>query len=252
VWRAVDARTNQVVALKLLRGNWLLSEEIRTRLKREARVLASLEHPGVVRLLRIGEVAGEQFIAMELVVGSRLADVLARRRLLPIGEARQLLRRVRSAIEALHQRGIVHRDLNPTNIMIRSTGEPVLIDFGLALAPQDDVRLTRPWEFVGTLVYSAPERINPEAERTTDGPEVDWWAFGVIAHEVLLGLLPFRVEGLAPSDLTLTFLHPDGPPRRPFPDDFPQEWQRLIDSCLHREPAERRPDLSALDAGEMS
>lgn len=248
VWRAVDARNQQVVALKLLRGEHLVSAEMHERLQREADVLGRLRHPSIVRLLRVGEVGDERFIAMELVIGRSLAQVLEERRVLPLGEARLLLQRLHDAIQSLHREGILHRDLNPTNIMIRPMGEPVLIDFGLALGARDGDRITRPFDHVGTLAYSAPERINTEAEYSTDGPEVDWWSFGVIAHEVLLGLSPFKVDGLAPSDVIMAFLHPDGPARRPFPEGFSPSWRRLIDSCLEREPGDRRPDFGALDA----
>ncbi|MBV6414613.1 MAG: Serine/threonine-protein kinase PknD [Xanthomonadales bacterium] len=251
VWRAVDARTRQVVALKLLRGEHLMSASMRERLKREADVLSRLRHPGVVRLLRVCEVGSEKFIAMELVAGRSLAKVLEERRVLPPAEAKCFLRRLRCAVEALHAEGVVHRDLDPTNIMIRATGEPVLIDFGLALGPQHGDRVTAPYDHVGKPAYSAPERIVQDCAHNPDGPEVDWWAFGVIAHEVLLGLSPFQVDGLAPTDLALAFLHPDGPARRPFPEGFPREWRRLIDSCLARDPSERRPDFGLFDAEEL-
>jgi tRNA A-37 threonylcarbamoyl transferase component Bud32 len=249
VWSAVDARTQAVVALKLLRGDHLMSAEMRERLRREADVLARLRHPGIVRLLRVVEVGDEQFIAMELVVGHSLAQVLKERRVLPLAEARLLLQRLRAAIEALHAEGIVHRDLNPANIMIRPNGEPVLIDFGLALRVQGGERVTRPFDHVGTLAYSAPERINPDTEYSADGPEVDWWSFGVIAHEVLLGLSPFKIDGLAPSDISMAFLHPDGPARRWIPQDLAPEWRNLIDSCLQQAPGDRQPDFAALEAG---
>lgn len=251
VWRAVDARTRQVMALKLLRGEHLMSVTMRERLKREADVLSRLRHPGVVQLLRVGEVGNEKFIAMELVAGRSLAKLLAERGVLPVTEAKHLLQLVRNAVAALHAEGIVHRDLDPTNIMIRPTGEPVLIDFGLALGPQLGDRVTAPYDHVGKLAYSAPERIDPEDAYNADGPEVDWWAFGVIAHEVLLGLSPFQVDGLAPTEMARAFLRPGGPARRSFPEGFPRVWRRLIDSCLEREASERRPDFSVLDAEEL-
>jgi len=237
--------TGKVCALKLLRGTALTDGELRERLRREAAVLASLEHPGVVRLYDHGPYgADDYFLALELIPGVSLATALRHG---PYAEApaRQLLQRLREALCAIHAIGIIHRDLKPENLMLRSVTDPVLIDFGLARNLARDTELTEIGRFIGTLQYVAPEQCM--LDPGVIGPAADWWAFGVLAHELLLGYQPWNLVGLNEQQQRLVLFHPDGASRRAYPPDFPAPWRALIDSCLERDPRRRRPDFSVLD-----
>lgn len=248
VHRAVDVITREVVALKLLRADQLLSARVRKRFEREADLLARIDDPGVVRLHSKGAVGDEVFVAMEPIEGRSLAEALSSQRSFGEAQARRLLSGLWRALGVVHRAGIVHRDLKPANVLLRPNGEPVLIDFGLAIATSATDRLTDAWEPVGTLAYCPPERINPDSPWSEDGQEVDWWAFGVIAHEVLLGLLPWVLEGVDAATQQRWLLRPEGPPRRAYPEDLAFAWRQLIDSCLERDPKKRRPDTSVLES----
>lgn len=238
--------TGKVCALKLLRGTALTDSESRERLRREAAVLASLEHPGVVRLYDHGpHGADDYFLAMELIPGVSLATALKGQGPYAEAPARELLQRLREALCAIHAKGIVHRDVKPENLMLRSVTDPVLIDFGLARNLARDTELTEIGRFIGTLQYVAPEQCM--LDPGVIGPAADWWAFGVLAHELLLGYLPWDLVGLNEQQQWLALLHPDGASRRAYPPDFPAPWRALIDSCLERDPRRRRPDFSVLD-----
>lgn len=246
VHRAMDGTTGRVVALKLLRGDALIDHELRERLRREAEALSALDHPGVVRLYAHGpHGADDYFLAMELIPGSTLAAALARQGRYAEAPARELLCRLREALSAIHASGIVHRDVKPHNLMLRGATEPVLIDFGLAQDLGRATRLTEFGQIVGTLQYMAPEQCMLDAGAI--GPATDWWAFGVIAHELLLGYLPWDLAGLDESGQRLALLHPQGARRRAYPADFPAPWRALIDSCLEREPGRRQPDFRVLE-----
>lgn len=244
VHRAMDESSRAVVALKLLRKEALIDREMQARLRREAEVLARIRHPGVIRLLAHGPLGGDEYyLAMELIAGPTLAQRLAEQGPLDEASARQLLRQLRESLQAIHALGLVHRDLKPANLLQRPDGQPVLIDFGLVQDLGRSTRLTEFGQVVGTLLYMAPE----QQHGGLIGPPADWWAFGVLAHEVLLGVLPWDLAGYDDSARRFALLSPEGAPRRAYPEGFPAIWRVLIDSCLTRDPEQRRPDFAVLD-----
>ncbi|MCO5169969.1 MAG: bifunctional serine/threonine-protein kinase/formylglycine-generating enzyme family protein [Planctomycetes bacterium] len=216
VLRARERSTGRRVALKLVvgprdAGDAARAARARERFRREGEITASLRHPGIVRVHAAGEADGVHFLAYELVEGCRtLEDVLVE------GEADlarrvALVRDVARALGHAHARGVVHRDVKPSNVLVDAAGRVRVADFGLALA-QGLERLTATGAAVGTPFYMAPEQV--AGRRDAHGPATDVWALGVLLYLVVAGELPFQAETL--TELTSRILSGsyDAPPDR--------------------------------------
>jgi tetratricopeptide (TPR) repeat protein/predicted Ser/Thr protein kinase len=204
VYRARDSQLNRVVALKVLRPRAGLDpaqwQEGRARLLREAQAAAALAHAGIVTLFDVGEVDGCPFLAMEYIEGRTLREIQDRPDGIPRDQAIAWLRTVAEALAAAHRAGIVHRDVKPENIMVRTDGQVKVLDFGIARssgAPPVSARttpvlptLTREGAVVGTVAYMAPEQIGGEV---LDG-RADQFAWGVVAYELLTGRSPWTAS----------------------------------------------------------
>lgn len=188
VYRAQNVHDGSPAAVKLLDADPLLRQDALRRLTREGEIVAQLRHPHIVRLLERGEQGGRVYLAMKLVEGETLARYLQRGPL-SSAECLRIARELASALATLHAAGVVHRDVNPNNIMIDRGGRSVLLDFGLARGHRHST-LTRPQTLLGTLPYMAPEQLRGEDA----GPAADVWAFGVVCAEMLTGRLPWRAE----------------------------------------------------------
>lgn len=246
VFRAKDRRTGKTVALKTLHVG---REQQSERTFREARALAAVQHPGVVAYVAHGSTdQGEAYIAMEWIEGETLADRLADRGLTPI-ESLLLVRRLSSALAALHARGIVHRDLKPSNILL--AGNRVqgacIIDLGVARDLNASVVRTGEGSYVGTPRYMSPEQIrDPQCVRG----QSDVFALGCILYECLCGAPAFDAgEVFAVLAQILFAPSPSVRVRRP---ELPAELESLMSAMLERHP-ERRPEAGgALDARLMA
>ena len=157
VYRAVDERTGEEAALKLLADNLAADEAFRRRFLREARLAARLDHRNVVRVLDAGEHDGRPWIALEYVEGETLAEVLARRGRLPPAETVALGIQLCSGLQHAHDAGLVHRDVKPANIVVREDGSATIVDFGIARA-HEGTELTEHGSVVGTASYLSPEQ----------------------------------------------------------------------------------------------
>lgn len=197
VYRAQQSDPQREVALKVLRSAGL-NAEAQQRFRREAELLAQLEHPGIARLYAAGVAEGETgpvpYLAMELVRG---ADLLryAQDHHLDLRAKLGLLAQVCQAVHYAHSRGIVHRDLKPANILVDEAGHPRILDFGVASVAEDAASMTVAGEVLGTVPYMSPEQLAGGA-RGSD-PRSDVYSLGVIAYELLTGELPY--PGLSKS-----------------------------------------------------
>jgi serine/threonine-protein kinase len=239
VWRAQDERLGREVALKVLHS-WVADHpELRERFDREASALARLEHPNVVRLYDVLEDRGQTVLVLELVEGDGLHRVVSGRRL-GWEEARRYCAPVAAGLAHAHERGVVHRDLAPSNVLVEhGTGRVVVTDFGLARLVRSTTSLPVSGVLAGTPEYWAPE----QAAGEPTGPATDLYALGCILFQLLAGRLPFEGEDRLATGLRRA--HEPAPPLASIAPDVPPEAAALVDRLLTRDPARRG---SATDA----
>ena len=196
VWRARDEQLDRDVAVKLLHPHLLPDERSRERLTAEARAAAGLSHPGIVGVYDVDAGGEAAAVVFELVDGESLADRLAHDGALPEREAARTAAETGEALFHAHQRGVVHRDVKPGNILIAADGRARLVDFGIArLLDEAAERLTVTGTVMGTLRYMAPEQLLDG----DIGPRTDLWALGAVLYEMLVGRPPYT----APNQVAL-------------------------------------------------
>jgi tetratricopeptide (TPR) repeat protein len=233
VYRAREPETGRIVALKRLIGGPLASEPMRARFAREALVDAALSHPNVVGVYDVSDADGQPLLSMEWIEGAPIDRWAAReggaRR--PIREIVEVFLKVCEGVRHAHQRGVIHRDLKPSNILVDASGEPHVLDFGLArlAGPGSDAatRLTRSEGFIGTLAYSSPEQLR--GERDAIDVRCDVYALGVVLHQLLAGRLPF--EDLGDLGAMVEAIRHTEPPR---PSSLNAEVDADLDAVVAR------------------
>jgi serine/threonine protein kinase len=238
VFRALhdDGRT---VALKVLRDELGADEAFRRRLAREARAAAEVSHPNLATVLEAGEAGDRLYLAVRYVDGRSLAERLAAGGPLPVDELVRLAAEVGAGLDALHRRGIVHRDVKSANILLAADGTAVLGDFGLAKSRAWTV-LTGPGQVLGTLDYLAPELIRGEPA----GPLSDLYALGCVLYECLAGAPPFAGRGV----LRIGMAHLEEEPGDPAAgrDDVQPALSWTVRQALAKDPARRPTGAAAL------
>jgi serine/threonine protein kinase/tetratricopeptide (TPR) repeat protein len=231
VYRARDTRLERDVALKFIRPDLLRAGADRERFVREARLLASLDHPNICTLHEIDEFDGGLFMAMTLVEGKNLHELVAGGPL-EVARALDIARQVAGGLHAAHERGIVHRDIKSGNVMLTGDGRVKILDFGLARRA-DATLLTREGMVLGTIGYMSPE----QATGVVVDHRTDIWAVGVLLHELITGDLPFRAA-YDPAVVYLIINQPAPPMSRSRPD-VPDAVQALVDRALAKAPEDR-------------
>src|SRR4051812_44012810 len=190
VWEAHDELLDRPVAVKVLASHLGEDESARRRFAREARTAAGVSgHPNVVTIYDVGEHAGKSFIVMELMRGGSLADKLRAGEEIPQRLALRWLGEAAAALDAAHERGIVHRDVKPANMLLDERGRLALGDFGIARLGLED-QITQTGQVLGTAAYISPE----QAMGHPSTPASDRYALAVVAYELLTGVKPFRAE----------------------------------------------------------
>jgi eukaryotic-like serine/threonine-protein kinase len=249
VYRAEHVRLGREVAVKVLHELTSDNPEYKSRFEREARVLASLNHPNIATLHGLEEVGESTLLEMELVPGETLAERISHGPLSP-QDTLPIFKQIALALEAAHDRGIIHRDLKPSNIKVTPEGRVKVLDFGLAKAFDTDrpdsssnaamfTTTTQRGLILGTAAYMSPEHVRGKAlDRRTD-----IWAFGCMFYEALTGTPPFASETV--SD-TLAAVLREEPDWRALAHT-PLAIQRLIKRCLKKDPQTRLHDIA--DAG---
>jgi len=237
-YRALRPSDGREVALKVPHEHCLDDESFRQRFLREGRLGSQLHHPNIVRILEAGEEGGTPFLAMELVRGTTLRELLRTAGELPLENALDLVRQVAEALDYAHSKGVIHRDLKPENLMILPDGRLVVMDFGIARIEGGE-GLTATSVFVGTPAYAAPEAIG-------GGPadhRLDLYALGILLLEMLEGGLPFA--GSSPLEQLQAHLEGKLPDREELKREVPAEVWRLITGLTARDPADRFPTAEA-------
>jgi serine/threonine-protein kinase len=246
VYEAHDPLLERSVAVKTIQIAFATSlEEFATfeqRFFAEARIAAGLAHPGIVVVHDVGRDAGtgELFIAMEHLEGRPLSDILRPAVALPWREALRITGRLAEALHYAHSRGVVHRDIKPANIMLLSSGEPKIMDFGIAKTQTAHLQLTSAGQTIGTPLYASPEQALGDP---VDGRS-DLFSLGAIAYALLTGRAAFAATNLA--GIVLRVVGSDPPPPSSLARDLPPEVDRLIARALAKDPAARHPDGAAL------
>ncbi len=256
VYRAEDTKLGREVAIKVLPEAVAGDAERLARFEREAKVLASLNHPHIAGIYQVEEADGVHFLVMELAEGEDLKERLERGPV-AMAEALPIALQIAQALEEAHERGIIHRDLKPANIKIDEDGQAKVLDFGLAkaldphdvsgssadlerpplsLSPTLTQQMTGVGVILGTAAYMSPE----QAKGKRVDRRADIWAFGVVLWEMLTGRPLFTgdssseiLAGVLMGELDLTALPPGTPMR----------VRRLIERCLRREPSSRLRDI---------
>ncbi len=234
VYRARQANLSRIVALKMILAGEHAGLRERARLRNEAQAAAQLMHPNVVQIFEIGEHEGLPFLAMEYVAGGNLTRTL---RAMPqaFRWSARLTETMARAIHVAHQRGIVHRDLNPSNILIALDGTPKISDFGLAKFLVDDKGLSLSGVFLGTPSYMAPEQVSGNGQ--TIGPVTDVYALGALLYEMLTGAAPFR--GFTPMETLCQVMEAELVPPSRLRHGVPEDLETICLKCLDRDPARR-------------
>ena len=252
VWRAHDPQLRRDVALKVLPDALVADPTARARLLREARAAAALNHPNILTVYDVGEADGHVYIAMEHVPGRPLSERIGGAGL-PAAEALRVGQQVAAALAHAHERGVVHRDVKPSNVLITPGGDAKVLDFGIATrvaSEQGETRtmdLTSPGALVGTPMAMAPELWRGAPA----DPRSDVWALGVLLHTLVAGQPPYRGATAFELSTAITTGEP-----APLPERTPPALRAVIARCMEREPERRygtaKEAQAALQAAEAA
>jgi len=240
VYRARDRTLGRDVALKILRHEYAAQPSAVSRIVREARAIAALDHPNIVRIY--DAVEGERpYLVMELVRGRTLDAALPE---LPLRERASVVERAARAVHAAHGRGVLHRDLKPSNVMLDADGRVVVMDFGLARI-EKDARLTRPGAVVGTPLYMAPEQAR--GDHGAIDSRTDVYALGVMLYQAVAGRAPWSGSV---SDVYRQIATAEPPPLRSANPDAPAELETICARAMAKGRGDRYATAEAL-AGDL-
>jgi len=232
VYKGYDLALDRHVAVKVLAPHLVWARESVERFLREARAAARLSHASIVTIHDVGQEAGWYYFVMEYLEGQTLTEAIQERGPLPPGEVLSILRPLADALDYAHQRGLVHRDVKPGNVMVSSAGSATLTDFGIARAAQE-TRLTSTGTIVGTPEYMSPE----QAKGLAVDARSDQYSLAVVAYEMLSGQVPFEAES------TLALLHKivydPLPPIREINPDLPLGVEAVLRKALAKDPGDR-------------
>ena len=251
VYRATDTTLGRQVAIKILPDAFASDPERLARFEREAKTLASLNHPHIAAIYGFEKSAGMHALVMELVEGPTLADRVAQGPI-SLDEALPIAKQIAEALEAAHEQGIIHRDLKPANIKVRPDGTVKVLDFGLAKAMEPTgamspnvsqsptittPAMTQAGMILGTAAYMSPE----QAKGRTVDKRSDVWAFGCVLYEMLTGARAFAGDDVSDTLAAVLRAEPDW---RTLPPETPASIRRLLRRCLEKDRKRRLSDAA--------
>lgn len=242
VHKAYHAALDRYVAIKALHPAFMEDPHFLERFRREARVVAKLEHPNIVPIYDFAEHASQPYLVMKFIEGETLKARLMRDRL-PPDRAFSLIEPVGEALSYAHERGILHRDIKPSNVLIASDGGVYLADFGLARIAEAGASTLSGDMLMGTPHYISPE----QAKGVKDlGPGTDIYSLGVVMYELFVGRVPFDSD--TPFSIIHDHIYSELPLPRDINPDVPEEVQRVLLKALAKEPQDRFPQVGDLVA----
>ena len=251
VYQATDTKLDREVALKVLPQAFTDAPDRLARFEREAKVLASLNHPNIGHIYGLEEAEGQKALVLELVEGPTLADRIAQGPI-PLDEALPIARQIAEALEAAHEQGVIHRDLKPANVKVRPDGMVKVLDFGLAKAFEPEAgsvsasmsptisltaAATQMGMVIGTAAYMAPE----QASGKVVDKRADVWAFGVVLYEMLTGTRPFTGDDVSKTLARVIDREPDW---STLPTEMPPVLGTFLRGCLEKNPKQRVHDVA--------
>lgn len=237
VYRAVDTKLGRTVALKILRAHAEIDPQADERFQREAKNTSKLDHPHIATIFEYDRFEGTSYIAMEYLEG-RTLDKIIKDQTLGYEECLRIALQLCSALEIVHQGGLIHRDLKPANILLEDDGNLKLLDFGIARAA-DESSITQHGMLVGTVLYMSPEQVRGDELDARS----DIFSLGAVLYHVMTGQLPFPGDSF--PEVCMAIL--DGPPRRRPAEvrpGFPAPLEDFVMACMQGEPTERFGDAS--------
>lgn len=242
VWKARQASLNRTVALKMILAGKLAGEAEVQRFHREAEAAANLQHPNIVAIHEVGEHDGQHYYSMDYVAGRDLGALVRESGPLPPARAAECLQTIAEAVHFAHQRGTLHRDLKPQNVLIDAAGLPRITDFGLAKFIARDDSLTQTGAAMGSPSYMPPEQAAGHLDQV--GPHSDVYALGAILYELLTGRPPFRAETAMATMRQVMESDPVAP--RKLNPAVPPDLETICLKCLEKNPTRRYHSARAL------
>ncbi|MDV6034248.1 MAG: protein kinase [Phycisphaera sp. RhM] len=241
VLKARQINLNRVVALKMILAGDLAGDEEVKRFKSEAESAAQLDHPGIVPIFEIGEHQGQHYFSMGFVDGVSLA-VRLRNGPLPPREAAELMAKICEAVSYAHDKGVIHRDLKPGNVLIDTNGAPRVTDFGLAKQVGGDSELTRTGQILGTPAFMPPEQASGKLDEV--GPLSDVYSLGAMLNMMLTGRAPFQAA--SPMETLLQVLDEEPVAPRQLNSAIPIDLETICLKCLEKQPQFRYASAAEL------
>ena len=229
VWEAQDEVILRLVAIKILKQQYMGDPDFVDRFRTEAKHAAMINHDGIANVYDYGEDEGSAFLVMELVPGESLSSILEREKTLPQDQVISIIAQTALALDAAHREGLVHRDVKPGNLLITPDGHVKITDFGIARVA-NQVSLTQTGQVMGTVQYLAPEQATGKAATAVG----DIYSLGIVAYEALAGKRPFK--GDTQMAIAMAQIN-DVPPA--LPDGIDPRLVRLVMDCLAKKPDQR-------------
>jgi len=240
VYKARDTKLNRLVALKFLPSDSIKDKNKKARMLQEAQAAASINHPNICTVYEVDALDDQVFIAMEYIDGKNLKEIINEKSALDISKSIGYAIQIAEGLQAIHDQGMVHRDIKSDNIRITKNGQVKIMDFGLVKLSQQKEKLTQEDSTLGTVDYMSPEQIRGEKidKRT------DIWSFGVVMYEMFNGELPFKGENGAALIYAILDEEPEN--FRQLNPDIPDFVENIVKKALSKESVERYQSIQEI------